>query len=105
MAQLASTPDDDLWAFALPDGRSLRRGVAFIAPYIEDKNRWPLPPDVMYWDACPVRHPSLLLAGIHFSHTDYLSLWQRFESDSRLYEVLRNLPLRHPLLWVGEAFR
>lgn len=37
VAQIASTPEDNLWHFELPDGRSMKKGLEFIAPYIEDK--------------------------------------------------------------------
>jgi len=100
VAQFASTPEEDLWTFELPDGRGMKKGMQFIVPYIADKRCWPYKQDVMYWDEWPVRHPSLLLAGIHFERPDYLSLWKKLEADPTTPEVLRNLPLRHPLLWV-----
>ncbi|MFK7800035.1 MAG: alginate lyase family protein [Anaerolineae bacterium] len=100
VAQLASTPEDDLWTFELPDGRGMHKGVSFIAPYIKNKGAWPLPADVMYWDEWPVRHMSLLLAGVQFQNEGYLATWQQLEADPKTFEVLRNLPLRHPLLWV-----
>ena len=100
VAQIASTPQDNLWSFALPDGRGMRRGLEFIVPYIRDKSTWPHGEDVLYWDEWPVRHPSLLFAGIAFDRTDYLDLWEALEADPKTFEVLRNLPLRHPLLWI-----
>jgi endo-1,4-beta-xylanase len=54
----------------------------------------------MYWDEWPVRHPSLLFAGLKFGEADYLSTWESLKADPTTFEVLRNLPLRHPLLWV-----
>jgi hypothetical protein len=54
----------------------------------------------MYWDEWPVRHPSLLFAGLQYDNADYLATWERLESDPGVFEVLRNLSLRHPLLWV-----
>jgi hypothetical protein len=99
IAQLASTPEDDLWGFELPDGRGMRKGMGFIAPFIKNKGTWPLAADVMVWDEWPVRHMSLLLAGVQFENEGYLALWQELEADPKTFEVLRNLPLRHPLLW------
>jgi hypothetical protein len=101
VAQIATTPDEDLWAFELPDGRGMKKGLSFLYPYIEDKTSWPYPKDVLYWDDWPVRHPSLLFAGLHFNRADYLETWQKFEADPVTAEVLRNLPIRHPLLWVN----
>src|SRR4029078_9793255 len=31
-----STPEDVLWTFELPDGRGMRKAMAFMAPYIRD---------------------------------------------------------------------
>ena len=100
VAQIASTPKDDLWTFQLPDGRGMKMGMAFIVPYIKDKKSWPRKPDVMYWDEWPVRHPSLLFAGVKFENADYISTWRKLQADPKTFEVLRNLPLRHPLLWI-----
>ena len=100
VAQIASTAEDDLWTFQLPDGRGMKKGMEFIVPYIIDKKSWPEKPDVMYWDEWPVRHPSLLFAGVKFRNTDYLAVWKKLEPDPKVFEVLRTLPLRHPLLWV-----
>ncbi|HEY2017245.1 MAG TPA: alginate lyase family protein, partial [Bryobacteraceae bacterium] len=48
-AQTLSTRDDDLWKWQLPDGRGMAKAVAYMYPYILDKKKWPLPPDVMYY--------------------------------------------------------
>ena len=100
VAQVASSADDNLWEYELPDGRGMRKGLEFIHPYIADKSTWPQKPDVMYWDEWPVRHPALLFAGLHYNEEDYLKTWQKLEADPTTFEVLRNLPIRHPLLWV-----
>jgi hypothetical protein len=100
VATLASTPQDNLWAHTLPDGRSMKLGLAFIVPYIKDKASWTLPPDVLYWDEWPVRQPSLLHAGYILQNPELIDLYKSFEADPTTFEVLRNLPIRHPLLWV-----
>ncbi len=100
IAQIASTPEDDLWSFALPDGRGMRKAMQFIFPYIEDKSKWPGKADVLFWDEWPVRQPSLLFAGLKLNQPAYLKVWQRLEADPQTTEIVRNLPLRHPLLWI-----
>lgn len=100
VAQIASTEKDNLWQFRLKDGRGMQRGLAFIAPYIKSKHKWTLAPDVEYWEEWPVRHPSLLFAGFEFNNNEYLKVWANLEPDPDTFEVLRNFPLRHPLLWV-----
>lgn len=100
VAQAASTEADDLWAYELPDGRGLRKGVSFLFPYIKDKSAWPYSEDVLYWEEWPARHAFLLFAGLAYSNPDYLQVWASLDADPTTAEVIRNLPLRHPLLWV-----
>jgi hypothetical protein len=100
VAQIASTADDDLWAFQLPDGRGMKKAMAFIVPFIQDKSKWPGKRDVLYWDDWPVRQPSLLFTGLKFNRADYLELWKKLEADPQTPEIVRNLPLRYPLLWL-----
>jgi hypothetical protein len=102
IAQIASTPDDDLWTYQLPDGRGMRLGMQFIFPFIQDKSKWPGKHDVLYWDEWPVRQPCLLFAGVKFNQPSYLEVWRSLPADPQTPEIVRNVPLRHPLLWVGK---
>lgn len=101
IAEIASSPKDNLWTFELPDGRGMRKGMEFIYPFIEDKSKWPGKHDVLYWEEWPVRQPSLLFAGVNLDRPQYLQLWKRLKPDFDVPEVKRNVPLRYPLLWVG----
>jgi hypothetical protein len=65
-----------------------------------NKKTWPLPPDVMYDDQWPVRQPCLLFAGLALVKPEYIALWRKLDADPPTEEVLRNFPLRQPLLWV-----
>ena len=100
LAQTLTTPDDNLWKWQMPDGRGMAKAVAYMYPYMADKKTWPKPPDVMYFDQWPVRQPSLLFAGLALGKPEYLALWQKLESDPAVEEVLRNWPVRQPVLWV-----
>ncbi len=100
IAEILSTPDDNLWTFELPDGRGMRRAMAFMVPFIADKSTWPKPPDVMYYDAWPMRHPSLFFAARALNRPEYLDLWSKLPADSEVDEVIRNFFIRQPLLWV-----
>lgn len=100
LVQTLSTPADNLWKWQLPDGRGMARAVAWMFPYLEDKKKWPKAPDVMYFDQWPVRQPSLLFAGLALDRPEYLALWRRLDPDPTVEEVLRNWPVRQPLLWV-----
>jgi hypothetical protein len=91
---------DNLWTYELPDGRGIRKAVAFMATYIADKKTWPYKPDVMYHAEWPMRHPALLFAGLALGEQTYLDLWKRLPADSDVDEVIRNFFVRQPLLWV-----
>ena len=97
---ILSTPEDDLWKFATPDGKSMRKGIDFIYPYIADKSKWPYKADVMFFEYWPVRSPVLLFGGLAYEEKKYLDTWKTLEANPINEEVLRNLPIRQPLLWV-----
>jgi Alginate lyase len=99
ICRILSTPEDNLWAFQLPDGRGMRRAMAFMAPYIRDKKSWPLKPDVMYDQEWPMRHCSLIFAGQAYDDSSYIELWKTLKADSSVEEVVRNLFIRQPVLW------
>ena len=93
----------------VPGGRSLSAGVvdalcraaAFLYPYLFDKSKWPYPHDIQHWDAWPVRSPGLLFCGLACNHSDYIALWRRLDPDPTDPEIIRNYPIRQPLLWVA----
>ena len=99
ISQLLSTPEDDLWTFELPDGRGMRKAMAYMTPYIRDKKSWPKPPDVMYYEHWPMRQASLLFAGVSLKEPSYLQLWSTLPADSDVEEIVRNFFIRQPLLW------
>ncbi|QCB53048.1 alginate lyase [Sphingopyxis sp. PAMC25046] len=90
----------ELIGWQTADGRSIGGAIAWMAPYIANKAAWPLPPDVEYWDGFPVRQPSLLFGGLAQERGEWLALWQRLNPDPVLGEVVRNFPVRQPLLWL-----
>jgi Alginate lyase len=100
LCQVLSTEADNLWLFETKDGRSVRKALAFMAPFIANKASWKYPPDVMYFDEWPMRHSALLFGGIAFDQPDYLALWKKLPADSSVEEVIRNYFIRQPLLWL-----
>ena len=100
VAQILSTPGDNLWTFTLADGRSLKKAVDYMYPFIADKSRWTLPKDVMYFEYWPVRHASLIFAGLAYREAKYIELWKRLPADPVMTEIQRNMPVRYPSLWV-----
>jgi hypothetical protein len=100
LCQVLSTPDDNLWKFQLPDGRGIFKAVAYLYPFLEDKSKWPLKPDVQAWNSWPVRQPSLLFAGLALYEPKYLELWEKLPSDPTDDEVRRNIAITQPILWL-----
>jgi len=100
ICQILSTPQDNLWEFKLPDGRGVRSAMAYMFPYIREKKMWPLPQDVMYDSDWPMRQSSLLFAGIGLQKPEYIELWKTLKADSTVEEVIRNLFIRQPTLWL-----
>jgi hypothetical protein len=101
-AEILSDDTNNLYDFTTPDGKNLQKGAAFLFPFVKDKSTWPYRQDVMYWEEWPVRHPFLLFAGKAYDKNDYIELWKTLEGYPQTGEVLRNLPVRNPLLWLLE---
>lgn len=122
LAVALSTEGDNLMTFTLPDGRSLVKGVEWLAPFLTDKEAWlktvrkpatatsaqadskdPIKSDVMYWTDWPVRQPLLVFGALASTHADrsgWLETWKNLNADPTTEEVVRNLPVRQPVLWV-----
>jgi hypothetical protein len=100
LVQTLTSGQDNLWQWHLPDGRGMAKAMAWMFPFIEDKKKWTRPPDVMYDKEWPVRQPCLLFAGLALGRPAYLAVWRKLEPDPTVEEVLRNFPVRQPLLWV-----
>lgn len=105
LCHLVSTPADNLWEFELPDGRGMRRAAAYLYPFLADKSKWPLQPDVQAWADWPVRQSGLLFAGLAFQEKSYLDLWRHLPADSANLEVRRNVAITQPILWVQSSSR
>ncbi len=99
-AEILSNENDNLYEFTTPDGLNLKLGAEFLYPYVKDKSSWPYKQDVMYWDEWPVRQPFLLFAGRAYNEKEYIKLWKSLNGYPENAEVLRNLPIRNPLLWL-----
>ena len=100
LCQILSTPKDDLWNFETPDGKSIKKGITYLFPYINDKSKWTLQPDVMYCDNWPVAQPFLLFGANAFQQQQWLDTWKKLDHQLKVEEVIRNLPIRHPLIWL-----
>ena len=100
MCHLLSSPGDNLWEYESPDGRSIKKALDFITPYVLDKKCWPYPPDVMHFDAFPARYGFMILAGCALGRRELLDLYDRLPAESTDEEARRNIASRQPMLWV-----
>lgn len=69
-------------------------------PYVVDKRRWPYKADVMYWDAWPVAQPFLVFGAKTWKQKDWFDTWRKLDHQPENSEIVRNLPIRHPLIWL-----
>jgi len=95
-----SLGQQEMVRFSLPDGRGMCRAAEFLEPYLADKSKWPYRHDVQHWESWPVRSPGLLFCGVACHNDDYLALWRRLDPDPTDPEIIRNYPIRQPVLWV-----
>jgi Alginate lyase len=103
LAQSLSTEKDSLWSFSTSDGRGLSKMMEFMYPFIKDRNAWPFARDVEHFEDFPVRNPALLFSGIAYTQPNYIALWKTLNPDPVVPEVIRNFPIRQPLLWVEKS--
>ena len=79
---------------------SLKKSIAFMYPYVQDKTTWPYPKDVMYWNEWPVAAPFLLFGYQKYNEIGWLNTWIQLNHFPTNDEVIRNLPIRNPLIWI-----
>jgi hypothetical protein len=103
LCQVLSAPQDDLWKFELPDGRGIKKAMAYLYPFLADKSEWPLKPDIQSWDGWPARQPCLLFAGLALNKLEYLDLWKKLPPDPADDEVRRNVAVTQPVLWLHSS--
>jgi hypothetical protein len=89
-----------LWEYKTTTGLSLKKGIEFLYPFVENKNSWTLHKDIMYWENWPVAHPFLLFGYAAYGNQVWLTTWSRLEHFPTTAEVIRNLPVRNPILWI-----
>jgi hypothetical protein len=92
--------ESDALTFQLPDGRGICKAAEFLYPYLKDKSAWPYRQDVEHFDSLPVRSPGLLFTGLACHRQPYIALWKTMNPDPTDPEIIRNYPIRQPLLWV-----
>lgn len=99
LCQILSTKQDNLWEYKAPEGQTIRKGIDFLYTYVVDKSKWPFKEDVMYWRDWPVAQPFLVFGAVNFQQNNWFQTWKTLEHNPTTEEVIRNLPIRNPIIW------
>lgn len=102
ICKILSDNGDNLWRYQTQDGKSIEKGIRFLYPYVQNKGNWPFKADVMYWENWPVAHPLLLFSAIEFKNRAWFDTWVSLDHFPIVGEVVRNLPIRNPIIWLEE---
>jgi hypothetical protein len=100
LCQVLSQEGENLWEFKLSDGRGICLAMEYLYPYLADKSKWPLKPDIQAWEGWPSRQPCLLFAGIALNQQNYINLWKHLPPNPTDAEVRRNIAITQPILWL-----
>ena len=100
IAQVLSTNKESLFDFITNENVSIRKGIEFMLPFIDNKGAWPYAKDLMYWDEWPVAPVSLLFGSKATNNAGWFDTWQKLEHFPTNEEVIRNTPVRNPLIWI-----
>jgi hypothetical protein len=87
-----------VWDWKMADGRGIQKGIQYLLPFIQNKSAWTYPADVMYFDQWPIAQSCLFFAGIH-GDTAAMNTWKKLDHFPTNQEVVRNAPIRNPILW------
>jgi hypothetical protein len=88
------------FVLSLQKQAAIKKGIDFMFPFITNKQNWPYQKDVMYWEEWPVAPISLLFGAQAFNNNDWLNTWIKLEHFPINEEVIRNTPIRNPLIWL-----
>jgi len=101
LCQILSSEKDNLWQFTTSNGLDIKKGIAFMYPFIEDKSKWNLKIDVMYWNDWPVAQPALIFGANAYKNEDWFSIWKILDHNPQVPELVRNIAVKNPIIWMN----
>ena len=101
LCQILSSKEDNLWEFTTANGLNIKKGIEYMYPFVQDKSKWTLKPDVMYWDEWPVAQPAFLFGANAYDNEDWFLVWKKLEHNPQVQEVVRNLAVKNPIIWMN----
>jgi hypothetical protein len=103
LAHVLSTQKENLFDFIGTGNVRIKKGIEFMFPFIANKASWPYAKDVMYFDEWPVAPISLLFGSKATNNSSWFDTWQKLEHFPTNEEVIRNTPIRNPLIWINNS--
>ena len=100
LASVLSTQKENLFDFIGTGNVSIKKGIEFMFPFIVNKASWPYEKDVMYFDEWPVAPVSLLFGSKATKNAGWFDTWKKLEHFPTNEEIIRNTPIRNPLIWI-----
>ena len=100
LASVLSTQKENLFDFIGTGNVSIRKGIEFMFPFIVNKSSWPYAKDVMYFDEWPVAPIALLFGSKATNNAGWFDTWKKLEHFPTNEEIIRNTPIRNPLIWI-----
>ncbi|WP_256011939.1 alginate lyase family protein [Desertivirga xinjiangensis] len=100
ICQILSNKKENLWNYKTSEGKWMHKGIEFLYPYVAEKDKWPFKKDVMYWENWPVAQPFLVMGAAAYGNKKWFHTWKKLDHSPEVEEVLRNLPIRNPLIWL-----
>jgi hypothetical protein len=79
LALLGESAGVDLWNFQTADGRSLRKALDYLAPFVSGEKKWPYPQIIEY--KVDEISPLLVMAGAEFKEPRYKDAAVRIDPD------------------------
>jgi hypothetical protein len=98
--KILSDKKENLWLYETTDGKSIKKGIQFLFPFVENKSKWPFQKDVMYWEHWPIAHPFIIFGAQAFNNKLWFDSWKSLDHSPTVEEVIRNLPIRNPIIWL-----
>lgn len=100
ICHVLSNSNEVLWNYSSQEGSTIKNAINFLYPFVKNKENWRYPKDVMYWNDWPVAQPFLIFGYNKFKNKKWLTTWKHLDHYPETEEVVRNLPIRHPLIWL-----
>lgn len=101
LCYILSDKYENLFITETTNHMTIEKAIQFLYPFVYDKNKWPYKNDVMYWDEWPVAQPFLLFGAQAYHQPSWYNLWEKLDHFPTNDEVIRNLPIRNPLIWLN----